>query len=282
MKSVIELRKTYATDTLTLWFQKRGTQGSSHSRYIPTTIEGTWIPTYIFASLGVLLFYQQLINISDIIQYLRFWWQCWWRLYASGMICCVGWWKTADVSEERNALPSGSANPTRLLHPEDVYNGRPSEKSVIIHQATRCNTSEEFKLLLRYYIRQCLKLMWKTRIYTRRKEESGVHFFNVTVKKIPYRRRWKNDIDVVKSVHHHTIQINQPTRCNSFTSLLLDVYAWLDMFRAPLRPSSGAYNCISSLWFYRWRVAVATLLVVVWQITCQTTTNNNTGSTINL
>jgi len=26
-----------------------------------------------------------------------------------------------------------------------------------------------------------------------------------------------------RSIHHHTIQINQPTRCNSFTSLLLDV-----------------------------------------------------------
>jgi hypothetical protein len=37
-----------------------------------------------------------------------------------------------------------------------------------------------------------------------------------------------------------TIQINQPTRCNSFTSLLFDVYVWLNMFRAPLRPSSGA------------------------------------------
>jgi hypothetical protein len=29
--------------------------------------------------------------------------------------------------------------------------------------------------------------------------------------------------DVGKSVHRQTIQINQPTRCNSFTSLLLDV-----------------------------------------------------------
>jgi len=28
---------------------------------------------------------------------------------------------------------------------------------------------------------------------------------------------------VGKSVHHHTFQINQPTRCNSFSSLLLDV-----------------------------------------------------------
>jgi len=55
---------------------------------------------------------------------------------------------------------------------------------------------------------------------------------------------------------HHTIQINQPTRCNSFTSLLLDVYVWLNMFQAPLRPSSGVYNCTRSLWFYRWSVAV--------------------------
>jgi len=80
--------------------------------------------------------------------------------------------------------------------------------------------------------------------------------------------------DVHKSVHHHTIKINQPTRCNSFTSVLLDVYVWLNMFRAPLRPSSGAYNCTRSLLFYRWSVAVGALLVVVWQITCQTTTNN--------
>jgi hypothetical protein len=31
-----------------------------------------------------------------------------------------------------------------------------------------------------------------------------------------------SEFDVLKSVHHHTIKINQPTRCNSFTSLLLD------------------------------------------------------------
>jgi len=66
------------------------------------------------------------------------------------------------------------------------------------------------------------------------------------------------------------IQINQPKRCNSFTSLLLDVYAWLNMFRGPPRPSSETYNCTRSLWFYRWSVAVGALLVVV----CQTTTNN--------
>jgi len=81
--------------------------------------------------------------------------------------------------------------------------------------------------------------------------------------------------DVRESVHHHTIRIIQPIRCNSFTSLLLDVYVWLNMFQASPRPSSGAYNCTRSLWFYRWRAAVEALLVVVWQvITCQTTTNN--------
>jgi len=68
--------------------------------------------------------------------------------------------------------------------------------------------------------------------------------------------------DIHKSVHHHTIQINQPTRCTSFQSLLLDVYVWLNMFRASFRPSSGAYNWIRSLWFYRWRVAVGALLVM--------------------
>jgi hypothetical protein len=47
------------------------------------------------------------------------------------------------------------------------------------------------------------------------------------------------------------------------------------MFLALLRPSSGAYNFISSLWFYRWSVAVAALLVVVWQIT----TNNAATAT---
>jgi hypothetical protein len=58
-------------------------------------------------------------------------------------------------------------------------------------------------------------------------------------------------------MHHHTIQINQPTRCDSFTSLLLDVDVSLNMFRAPPRPSSAAYNYINSLWFYRLSAVVA-------------------------
>jgi hypothetical protein len=45
---------------------------------------------------------------------------------------------------------------------------------------------------------------------------------------------------VCKSVHHHTIQIHQPTRCNNFSSLLLGVYVQLNMFQASSCPSSGA------------------------------------------
>jgi hypothetical protein len=79
-----------------------------------------------------------------------------------------------------------------------------------------------------------------------------------------------NSFDVRRSVNHHTIQIIQPTRHNSFTSSLLDVYVWLNVFRASPRPSSGANNCTRSVWFYCWRAVAAALLVVVWQ----TTTNN--------
>jgi hypothetical protein len=40
-------------------------------------------------------------------------------------------------------------------------------------------------------------------------------------------------------MNYRTIQINQPTRCKIFSSLLLDVYLQLNMFRASSRPSSG-------------------------------------------
>jgi len=40
-------------------------------------------------------------------------------------------------------------------------------------------------------------------------------------------------------MHHHTNQIYQQTRCNNLSSLLLDVYVQLSVFRASSRPSSG-------------------------------------------
>jgi hypothetical protein len=50
-------------------------------------------------------------------------------------------------------------------------------------------------------------------------------------------------------MHHHTIQINQPTRCNNFSSLLLDVYVQLNVFRAFSRPSSGATTAVAASGF---------------------------------
>jgi len=35
-----------------------------------------------------------------------------------------------------------------------------------------------------------------------------------------------------------------------FHKFFIDVYVSLNMFRAPPRPSSGAYNGINNLWFY--------------------------------
>jgi hypothetical protein len=46
--------------------------------------------------------------------------------------------------------------------------------------------------------------------------------------------------NVCQFVHHHLIQINQPTRCKNFSSLLLNVYVQLNMFREFSPPSSGA------------------------------------------
>ena len=45
---------------------------------------------------------------------------------------------------------------------------------------------------------------------------------------------------ICKSVNYHKIQINHPTKCNNFSSLLLDIYLQLNMFRASSRPSSEA------------------------------------------
>jgi hypothetical protein len=74
-------------------------------------------------------------------------------------------------------------------------------------------------------------------------------------------------------------QVRAPSyNSNKLTNQMQQLYSFitwrfvsLNMFQAPQRPSSGAYNCISSLWFYCWSVVVAALLIVV--RTGQTTTN---------
>jgi hypothetical protein len=49
-------------------------------------------------------------------------------------------------------------------------------------------------------------------------------------------REHSRNFKVCKSMHHHTIQINQPTRCNNFSSLLPDVYVQLNVFRGIITP----------------------------------------------
>jgi hypothetical protein len=63
----------------------------------------------------------------------------------------------------------------------------------------------------------------------------------------------------------YTIQINQPTSCNSFTSLLLDVYVWLNIFRAPLFHHQERTTALGASGFTVGEGRVGALLVVVWQ-----------------
>jgi len=63
-------------------------------------------------------------------------------------------------------------------------------------------------------------------------DTNSIIFLNLSHFLLPFK--------VCKSVHHHTIQISQPTRCSNLSSLLLDVYVQLNMFWASSRPSSGA------------------------------------------
>ena len=59
------------------------------------------------------------------------------------------------------------------------------------------------------------------------------------------------------------IQINLPTRCNNFSSLLPMFMNSSTCFGRPHAHHQELNNCNSSLWFYRWSVVVAVLLVVV-------------------
>jgi nitric oxide reductase large subunit len=65
-------------------------------------------------------------------------------------------------------------------------------------------------------------------------------------------------------MHHHTVQINQQTRRNIFSSFYLTFMYSSTCFGHPHAHHQELNNCSSSLWFYRWSVVIAVLLVVVW------------------
>jgi hypothetical protein len=82
---------------------------------------------------------------------------------------------------------------------------------------------------------------------------------------------------VCKSVHHHTIKkINQPDPTISPVYYLTFIYS-LTCFGRLHAHHQELNNCSSSLWFYRWRVVVTVLLVVVGP--AGPTTTNSTATT---
>ena len=54
----------------------------------------------------------------------------------------------------------------------------------------------------------------------------------------------------------------------NFSSLLLEVYVQLNMFGRPHAHHQKFNDCSSSLWFYRWSVVVAVLLVAALPLAC--------------
>jgi hypothetical protein len=61
----------------------------------------------------------------------------------------------------------------------------------------------------------------------------------------------KNKLDVRGSVHHSKIQKEKSNKMQQCIKILLfHICMKLNMFRKTHRPSSGALNCIGSLWFF--------------------------------
>jgi hypothetical protein len=111
---------------------------------------------------------------------------------------------------------------------------------------------------------------------------NGVTFLSVVNSKLKTMRNSKiklftivfNRFKGCNSVHHHTIQINQTTRCNNFFSLLLDFFYSSTCYGRLHAHHQELNNCSSSFWFYLRSVVIAVLLVVVGPAG-PTTTNSN-------
>jgi hypothetical protein len=64
-------------------------------------------------------------------------------------------------------------------------------------------------------------------------------------------------------VHHHTIQINHQPDATIFQFIILTFIYSSTCFGPPPDHHQELNNCSSSLWFYRWSMLTAVLLVVV-------------------
>jgi hypothetical protein len=71
------------------------------------------------------------------------------------------------------------------------------------------------------------------------------------------------DFKVCKYVHHHTIQINHQLNATISPVYYLKFIYSSTCFGRPHAHHQQLNNCSSSLWFYRWSVVIAVLLVVV-------------------
>ena len=124
---------------------------------------------------------------------------------------------------------------------------------ICIHFLTQTSLRIKTELLNKYYISPCNWLVeainfsgyghWTVTYGRPMFHTKTLSQFSGSTCLFPFTRLDLHNVkafDLRKSLHHHTIQIIQPIRCNSFTSLLLDIYVWLNMFRASPRPSSGA------------------------------------------
>jgi hypothetical protein len=71
-------------------------------------------------------------------------------------------------------------------------------------------------------------------------------------------------------------QLNQPTRCSNFSSLLLDIYIQLNMFRVSSCPSSGATTTVLAASDLPSELGVTSAVGHGW---ASTTMTNSTGIT---
>ena len=130
-----------------------------------------------------------------------------------------------------------------------IISGQGNEASwlkwhVLTHELLSCRQNCKFETDLPSSAKRCPRQT----TYEEKTLKCGFsHLVNVVLTYRMYKKNCLNckignklNFKICKSVHRHTIPINQQTGCKNFPSLLLDVYVQLNVFRASSLPSSGA------------------------------------------